>query len=384
MNDNNKARPLIPRLTALSLFSGAGGLDLGISWAGFSTLACVELDPHCCNTLRANVTPGTLVVEADVRTVDPSALMAQLGIKRGELDLLYGGPPCQPFSQIGRRGGLLDERGLLIYEMLRFAEALAPRSVLIEQVKGLLSIGGRNNVPGEVFEGVLEQLGRIGYAVKWRVLNSADYGVPQRRERLILVGTRERASFFFPEPTHGRRETLDPQLFDLQSHVTVGQALRGLRRPRLLNGSIPRNSHADVTPDGQRRRIHSVPEGEWLSAQHHLPTEIRKTLKRKDTTKFRRLSRKLPSLTLRCGEIFFHPTQDRYLTPREYMRLHGFPDEYVLTGPIRSRTGRVTSLDQHRQIANSVPPPLASAIATCLRQSLEGRGQSAVRASLTG
>lgn len=104
-------------------------------------------------------------------------------------------------------------------------------------------------------------------------------------------------------------------------------------------------------------------EGSFLAGELHLPASQRGKLTKKDTTKFRRLSFSEPSLTLRCGEIFFHPVEDRYLTPREYMRIHGYPDTYLLKGPVRGRSGRVRYLDQHRQVANSVPPPVAYAIA---------------------
>ena len=122
------------------------------------------------------------------------------------------------------------------------------------------------------------------------------------------------------------------------------------------------DSHVDVTPERDRERIAQVPEGSYLACQTHLGEELRRGLSPKDTTKYLRLHRKRPSNTLRCGEVFFHHTEDRYLTPREYMRLHGYPDDYALKGPIRSRTGSVPNLDQHRQVANSVPPPLAKAL----------------------
>jgi len=105
-----------------------------------------------------------------------------------------------------------------------------------------------------------------------------------------------------------------------------------------------------------------VPEGSYFAAQKHVSLDIRGNLMPKDTTKYLRLDRSKPSNTLRCGEIFFHPIQNRYLTPREYMRIHGYDDDYILLGPIRSRTGSVKDLDQHRQVANSVPPPMAYAI----------------------
>jgi DNA (cytosine-5)-methyltransferase 1 len=170
-------------------------------------------------------------------------------------------------------------------------------------------------------------------------------------------------NFDFPLPTH---EKLDNQfsLFPLNQYVTVGQVIQGLGSPSKDKNNQPEDSHIDITPAGDIRRIHGVPEGSFLAKELHLPETQRCNLTKKDTTKFRRLSFSEPSLTLRCGEIFFHPVEDRYLTPREYMRIHGYPDNYFLKGPVRGRSGKVRYLDQHRQIANSVPPPVAYAIAT--------------------
>ena len=115
-------------------------MDLGVSQAGFDILACIEIDPYCCNTLRASIqreNPQTKVFEADIRTINPTTLMAELGLQAGQLDLLFGGSPCQAFSQIGKRHSLDDERGMLLFEIIRFAEVFKPRTVMAEQVKGL-------------------------------------------------------------------------------------------------------------------------------------------------------------------------------------------------------------------------------------------------------
>ena len=156
--------------------------------------------------------------------------------------------------------------------------------------------------------------------------------------------------------------------------MTVGEALTGLGEPKAKTpGTTFQNcedSHVDVTPLRDRERISYVPEGSYLAAQTHIGTDIRGNLMPKDTTKYLRLDRTKPSNTLRCGEIFFHPTANRYLTPREYMRIHGYGDDYKLLGPIRSRTGSVKDLDQHRQVANSVPPPLAYAMGKSIRRYL--------------
>ncbi len=356
-------------------------MDVGVGQAGFNVLADVELDLNCCETLRhaaAVGKDGPLVCEGDIRKVEPLKLLEMVSRKPGEVDLLFGGPPCQSFSLIGKQKALADERGMLLFQMARFAEALQPKVVLMEQVKGLLSARDAAGRRGGVIDRLLAEFERIGYVAKYRVCLAADYGVPQLRERVFLVATRGRNGFQFPNPTHAAPERADT-LFPLKPYVTVGEVLAGLGKPHAkANGRTVYGdecwNHVDVTPARDRERIHPVPEGSYLAAQAHVGADLLRGLSPKDTTKYLRLNRKKPSNTLRCGEIFFHPTEDRYLTPREYMRIHGYPDNYLLRGPIRSRTGSVRNLDQHRQVANSVPPPLARAMATQILDYMEGAG----------
>lgn len=354
--------------TALSLFSGAGGLDLGIRNSGFEILAAIEMDPHACNTLRANhghFGSKTEVIESSVLDVEPAELMKRLGLKKGSLDLLIGGPPCQSFSLIGKQEGIRDERGLLVFQMPRFAAALGPKFVLMEQVKGFLSAKDHHGISGGVRTFLEEEFHKLGYQTTVKVLNAADYGVPQLRKRVFLVASKKGFNFSFPEPTH--QPAAD--WFANNKYTTVGEALAGLGQPE-PKGTISAFSHIDVTPNWDRTRISYVKEGEFL-AKSNAPSEIKGGLTKKDTTKFLRVGSKSQANTLRCGEIFYHPHEDRYLTPREYMRIHTFPDDYVLTGPIRGRTGQVKNLDQHRQVANSVPPKLAEALGCAIRNQLE-------------
>jgi DNA (cytosine-5)-methyltransferase 1 len=351
--------------SALSLFSGAGGMDIGIRQADFKILACIEIDPHCCKTLKNAIErekAKTLLFEKDIKQVKPSQVMESLGLQVGELDLLFGGSPCQSFSQAGKRASLDDERGLLLFEFVRFAKDLKPKVILIEQVKGVLKAPDRSGNAGGVCKDLSNQFDELGYRLSIQTINSANYGVAQVRERVFIIATKVREIFNFPLPTHGKSDA-QISLFPIKQYTTVGQALMGLGNPSKDKENQPEDSHVDITPAGDRRRIHGVPEGSFLAKEVHLPADQRCKLTKKDTTKFRRLSFSEPSLTLRCGEIFFHPIEDRYLTPREYMRIHGYPDDYFLKGPIRSRSGRVRHLDQHRQVANSVPPPVAYAIA---------------------
>ncbi len=188
-------------LTALSLFSGAGGMDIGVTQAGFDVLACIEIDPHCCDTLRDAATReqrNTQVIEGDVRAVDPSRLMRELLMQPGELDLLCGGSPCQSFSQIGKRGCLDDERGMLLFEFARFAEVFQPKVILLEQVKGLLNAPDQNGKIGGVYETLLARLQILGYTTKMQVIKAAQYGVAQLRERVFVVAAKGGAKFDFP------------------------------------------------------------------------------------------------------------------------------------------------------------------------------------------
>lgn len=351
-----------PDLTAFSLFAGAGGMDLGVQQAGFNIVASVEADPNACATLRFNQGSSANVIEADIRTINQMALQERQ-LLRGNLDLLFGGPPCQTFSQIGKQEGLRDLRGMLLFEMVRFAEMLNPKVIMIENVRGLISAKGPRGERGEILKTLLLDLTNLGYDCDYKVLNAADFGVAQKRFRVFIVAVKKPLQKFkFPEPTHA--DDAENGLFSsLLPHVTVGEVISDLPIPtnKAEVEIIP--SHVDVTPPGDIRRITGVGEGSHLAKELHLPLSQRGELSKKDTTKFLRASRIRPSNTLRCGEIFYHPTENRYLTPREYLRIHGYPDAFKLSGPIRSRTGVVKQLDQHRLVANSVPPQLARAIA---------------------
>lgn len=338
---------------ALSLFSGAGGLDIGVDRGGFKTICSIESDVHCAATLRRNARKKA-IWNIDVRAVCPRLALDALGVKRGDIGLLYGGPPCQPFSQIGKRAGLADVRGALVFEVARFAKGMRPKAVIIEQVPTFLSACLASGKP--LIEELSEAFEDLGYDLYANILNTADYGVAQLRRRAIIVCVPAGQKFCFPLRNAKARP--------------VGNVLNGLPKPA-KKGEIPSMpNHIDITPKRDRERISFVPEGGWLSKAPNVPPDILRNLTRKDTTKFRRLDRQLPSLTLRCGEILYHPLEDRYITPREAARIQGFPDHHVLLGPIRGRTGQVRDLDQHRQVANAVPPPLAKAVARSVGGSL--------------
>lgn len=353
---------------SISLFSGIAGLDSGLHKAGFYPLFCAEIDTNAQATLKRWLSEqGIKSVVADNMTqIDPHNLRRELGLSKGELDLLCGGPPCQSFSLIGKRGSLVDERGLLLFQMVRYAQAFMPKVVLLEQVKGLKSAPCLNNIKGGVLKNLVYSFQELGYTVSYEVLRAADFGVPQIRDRLFLVASKE-GKFSFPQATHfpATVTSLPSTFFDKLFNIykTVYDAIGDLPEPVLKGQTEKIPNHVDVTPDRDRERINGVPEGECLARQLHLPPEQRQQLNpKKDTTKFRRLAWHEPSLTLRGGEVFYHPDENRYLTPRECLRLHSFSDAHILIGPIRGRSGNVKTLDQHRFVANAVPPILAEVL----------------------
>lgn len=377
-------------LKMVSLFSGIGGLDTGLHDIGFNPLFCSELDKNAAKTLKYWLSSKNIKAEfsSDVTSVEPKNLMKSLGLLPGELDLLAGGPPCQAFSLIGKRGSLEDERGILLFEMARYASVFLPKVIMIEQVRGLISACCLNNERGGVLKILTDKLECLGYKIKYKIVRAADYGVAQLRDRVLVVASREK-EFIFPEPSHspsidnGKQNAFN--IFDSQHdpYLTVFDAIGDLPNPVLKGEHEEIPSHVDVTPRRDRERIHGVPEGDYLARQLHLPEEQRRTLNpKKDTTKFRRLTWNEPSLTLRGGEVFYHPTHDRYLTPRECMRLHGFRDDHLLFGPIRGRSGSVRDLDQHRLVANAVPPPLAKAIGSAILNQFFKMRPDAIKQSL--
>lgn len=352
-------------LTVVSLFSGAGGLDVGFDRAGgFDLLACVELEHNFCETLRVNRDRGlfgserTQVIEADLSKYEPEVLMDRLGLKPGELDVLVGGPPCQSFSTAGKRGTVNDPRGLLLWDFMRFVEALRPRYFVMENVRGLLSAallhrpiaerpnrGGppltKQELPGSVIRQWLEDLGSLetSYRVDLFEVNAVNYGAPQLRERVLVFGNREGKLINFPEPTHGPEAGLLP-------YRTLGDALDGFSEesPVLMDFSPRKKHYLSQVPPG----------GNWRM----LPEDVaRESMGRAFFAKggrsgwWRRLSRDLPCPTIttlpnHASTSMCHPDEVRVLSVGECARVQEFPDGWEFVG---------TPAQQMKQVGNAVP-----------------------------
>ena len=203
------------QLRAISLYTGVGGLDFGFEAAGFDTVAAVEMDAACCRTMRRN-RPQWSLLEGDIHEIRSEAILETAGLKPGDAEVLIGGPPCQPFSKSsywvnGDARRLNDPRADTLTAYLRVLRDTRPTAFLLENVYGLVY---RNKDEGlrHLLEGI-EQINRetgSNYAISWKMLNAADFGVPQLRERVFMIGSRDGAEFRFPEPTHSgtRKSTL--------------------------------------------------------------------------------------------------------------------------------------------------------------------------------
>jgi DNA (cytosine-5)-methyltransferase 1 len=392
------------KYNVVSLFSGAMGLDLGLERSGrFTVIACVEKEHAFCETIRANIKSGRLdvglkVLERDIAEVDPLEVLDAIGLKPGELDLLAGGPPCQSFSTAGKRGTTQDPRGTLLWQFLRFVEAMRPRFFLMENVRGLLSAalrhrsiarrpekGGPPLAPDEeqgsvvrAFADDLERIPGCAYHLDCFEVNAVNYGAPQLRERALFIANRYNAQVDFPDPTHGppHAEENQPTLFDplnemLSPWMTLGDAIGDLKE-----------SHAVIMDFSPRKKkyLAMVPPGSnWRS----LPLEIQKEsmgtawhAKGGRSGWWRRLSLDLPCPTLvtmpnHAGTALCHPSEVRALTLREYTRIQQFPDDWQVRG---------TPGQQYAQIGNAVPVRLGHVAGSVIAKELDALREKGWRA----
>ncbi|MET8251409.1 DNA cytosine methyltransferase [Micromonospora sp. NPDC005197] len=356
--------------TVVDLFAGCGGGSMGFEKAGFKTLAAVEIDPDAAAAFALNV--GVQPLVKDIRDVSVEELSAA-GVKPGELTLLFGCPPCQSFTVLRRGTKTTDDdlrRNSLIFEYLRLVEALKPRHIAFENVPGLVE--GRWSQYFEIFR---QKLGELGYSIAWEVVDAADYGVPQRRRRVLVIGSRV-ALPELPERTHGTDG-------DKKPHTTVRDAISHLRR--LGSGGVDPGDpfhkarrHSELA----RRRLEHIPEGgSRLDLPEELVLECHKN-HRGHYDIYGRMwwDRVAPTLTSGCTNVtrgrFAHPEQNRAISLREAMLLQTFPPAARLRG---------TADTMALQVGNAVPSLLAERIAQKIiemeQQSTPGLGNSSHRPS---
>lgn len=321
--------------SSIELFAGGGGLAIGMEKAGLHCVALNELDKWACQTLRNNRTDWN-VLEGDVRGFDFSKY-------HNQVDVVTGGFPCQAFSYAGKRMGLADARGTLFYEFARVVKEVNPPICIGENVKGLLSHDG-----GKTIEGMISVLDEIGYNVitPIQVLKAVNYNVPQKRERLILVGIRKDIDLKFNHPKPYKH------IYNLQDALKAGE-LYDTDVPTSVGAKYPKSKVEVldlVPPKGYWRDLPLVIQKEYMGGSFYLGGG--------KTGMARRIGWDEPSLTLTCSPAQkqterCHPDETRPFTVREYARIQTFPDDWAFAGSV---------VQQYKQIGNAVPVNLAKEI----------------------
>ncbi|MFP4124593.1 DNA cytosine methyltransferase [Coleofasciculus sp.] len=367
---------------SISLFSGAFGLDLGLELAGFHTVSVVEKDRDSVKTIALNRPYlHESAVPREIETISTQDLLLEGGrvlgkgraLRPNEVDLVVGGAPCQPFSTAGKRASVLDPRGSLFMEFVRVVREIQPRFFVMENVKGLLSAAIRHRpinqrgadypplepdeMRGAALQVVLAEMHELGYKVVYNLLEAADYGVPQNRERVVFIGSRDGESVTFPLATHCQSGR------DLSKWRTLRDALKNLveQNPEFTPYSEKRLKYLRLLKSGQN----------WRYLPENLKEEAMGGAYKSGGGKvgfYRRLSWDKPSPTVTTSPQqkatdMCHPVELRPLTVRECARIQTFPDDWIFCGSITSK---------YKQIGNAVPVELAKAIGTYLNSLIQG------------
>lgn len=347
-----KSRDL-PKIKALSFFSGAMGLDIGISNAGIEPLLACEINKDARSTIMTN--NNNIGLLRDINTCNKENIYKYANLKPNEeIDLIFGGPPCQSFSTAGKRKGFEDARGNLFIQFLNIIEEIKPKYVVIENVRGIYSTKailkefGEEPIKGGVLYYVYNRLNKMGYSVSFELYNAANFGAPQKRERCVIIGKLGNTKVPYLTPTHS-----DNPNEKLKKWVTLGEVIKDLNENELTYLDIPKS---------RINWFKKIPEGgNWKS----LSEEDQKLAMGKKyymgggkTGFFRRLSFNEPSPTLVTvptmpATDLIHPTKLRPLSVEEYARIQGFPDSWIFKGTIG---------EKYKQIGNAVPIKLGEAI----------------------
>jgi DNA (cytosine-5)-methyltransferase 1 len=368
---------------SISLFTGAFGLDLGLEEAGFHTVSVVEKEPDAVKTIALNrpylqesSIPREIQKVSVKDLLEEGGRVLQLGraLKIGEVDLVIGGPPCQPFSTAGKRGSVMDPRGSLFMDYIRIIKEIQPRFFVMENVRGLLSAPIRHRphnqrgkdfpslesdeVSGAALKIVLSEMKDLGYKVIYNLLEAADYGTPQNRMRVIFIGSRDGENLSFPFATYSKDGKKLPKW------RTLKDALNGLidPKPEFISYSPSRLKYLKLLKAGQNWR--------------YLPEDLKKEAMGGAYNSgggkvgfYRRLSWDKPSPTVTTSPYqkatdMCHPEELRPLTVREYARIQTFPDDWIFYGSISSK---------YKQIGNAVPVLWAKAIGEHLYGLMNGQ-----------
>lgn len=324
----------------VDLFCGAGGFSVGFETEDFESVGGFDVDESAVQTYDANHTGKGIT--ADLTEYTGERICDELGVTKEEITGVVGGPPCQGFSNANRNRDENDERNQLVFHFARLVSELQPEFFVMENVPGILTIAD-----GSVPEQIIDEFASYGYSVAFKKLNTAKYGVPQKRERVIFIGVKQESGInpltLFPEKTHSQSD-----------YRTVSQALDGL--PRLEAGEEEETIPNHRAPNHQSQTVEriskagygeKVPYDSWSQKTRLHPDEPSPTILAGKRSNYHRA----------------HPEDNRGLTVRERARIQSFPDDFEFKGSVT---------DQRRQSGNAVPPKLAEAIAKQIQTTLLG------------
>lgn len=368
------------KLTFIDLFCGAGGMSEGFENAGYNCILANDYDEQAIDTFKYNH-KGVTTFCGDIKEISATELMQAANCKQGDIDVICGGPPCQGFSLAGPRIAE-DPRNKLFLEFVRMTREIKPKVVLLENVPGLISMQ-----KGAVRKAILSEFSKIGYECVSGIINAADFGVPQMRNRFIMIGVLNQYIPSLPSPTHGNNINQMNLFHKLQPYVTSWEALSDLPYVDQGEGAEELLHSSDYQNDYQlARRGHRTPNKIYNhratkhseSVQHRyalipegcnnssLPDDIR--TKKNNVFK---MDRNKPSRTITCNHRtdLLHPTIPRGTTVREAARLQSFDDDYRFFGNLTRKAKWVTQDDQ---VGNAVPPLLAKALATHIKSVILG------------
>lgn len=371
--DHTRRSSSKPGMKALSFFSGCMGLDLGLEREGIEVILACEVDKAARRTIEANKPHIALI--GDIRDYSANQIKEKAGlIPQEDIDVIVGGPPCQAFSSAGKRQGFNDERGNVFLTFIDLISELKPKFAVIENVRGLLSaplrhrpheMRGSQYPPlsqeeqrGGALLHIICKLKEAGYGVSFNLYNSANFGSPQKRERVVIICSRDGERLPYLTPTHS-----DKSLYELQKWNTLRDALEGL----------PKDGHNFVKFPSKRLKYYRLlrPGQYWRDLPVELQEEALGASYRAGGGKtgfYRRLAWDKPSPTLVTHPAMpatdlAHPEEDRPLSIQEYKRIQEFPDDWIIEG---------TLLDQYRQVGNAVPCSLGRAIGRTLLDHVNG------------
>lgn len=306
--------------TVVSLFSGCGGMDLGFFKEGYKILWANDIDPVACDTYRKNI--GDHIITGDITKIDYRTIP--------NCDVLLGGFPCQDFSIIWKRGGINTERGNLYKNFVDLVQLKNPKIFIAENVKGILSANKGKAIKQIVSD--FSKTGKHGYNITINLINFADYGTPQLRQRVLIIGTRKdiEEEFIIPKPTHNE-----------STYVSSKEALKNVEKVKA------NNEHQNIQPSTVEKIKLIPPGGNFTDIPKSSPHYVRGMI----SHVYRRLHPDKPSTTIIAagggGTWGYHFSEPRPLTNRERARLFGYPDDFVFSGSIT---------EVRRQIGNSVAP----------------------------